>query len=162
MSQTGDPFLDALHALQPDVDIVVLPRDDVPGQVPSGSRADAMAAARATGALTTMLLRESGLDDPIINPPKVFERWQRVRDDVHLHRTRTRIEYHDDAAALDSLLRLGGVLRDAGWSPVPIDSPTPWVMATSPAGAGVDIAVEDLRLVLTVTSAPMRLDEDPG
>ena len=162
MSQTGDPFLDALHVLQPEVDIVVLPPDDVPADVPSGSPADAAAAARGTGAAATTLLSESGLADPIANPHRVFERWQRVRDDVHVHRTRTRVEHDDDAAALDSLLRVSAVLRDAGWSPAPVDSPTPWVMATSPTGSGVDAAVESSCLVLTVTSAPMRLGKDPA
>ena len=162
VSQTGDPFLDALRVLQPDVDIVVLPPEDLSADVPSGSPADAAAAARGTSTTTAMLLSESGLADPVANPGKAFERWQRVRDDVHAHRTRTRVEHDDGAAALESLLRVSDVLRDAGWSPAPVDSPTPWVVATSPAGSGVDVAVEGSCLVLTVTSAPMRLEEDPA
>lgn len=162
MSQTGDPFFDVLHGLQPDVDIVVLSPDEDPAEIPSGSPADAAATARGTRTTTARLLGESGLTDPTANPRTVFERWQRLRGDAHTHRVRTRIEHDAPSDAFDSLLHIRDVLREAGWAPTPVDSPTPWIVAKSPSGMRVDAAVERAQLVLTVTSAPLRLDEDPA
>ena len=162
MSRTGDPFLDAFHALQPDVDIVVLPPDGAPADLPYASASDAAVAARATDGAATTLLDESGLADPEVHPRTVFDRWIRLRDDVHTHRTRIRVEHPDGPAALDSLLKVRDNLDDGGWQPAPVDSPTPWIVASSPAGLNVEVVAEGRHLVITVTSVPLRVEEDPA
>jgi hypothetical protein len=158
MSQSGEPFFEAFRALQPDVDVVVLPPEQ-PVRAPSADREEAGAAARDTVRTVRTLLEESGVAD---RPRVDHERWDRRRGDVHVHMARARVDHADSFAATESLLRIGDVLDGGGWRPEPVDSPTPWLVATSPAGLRADVAVEHSQLVVTVTSAPLRLEDDPA
>ncbi|MCW2840828.1 MAG: hypothetical protein JWR55_2311 [Aeromicrobium sp.] len=159
MSQSGEPFFEAFRELQPDVDIVILPPEEQPVPVPSADREEADAAARDTVRTVRTLLQESGVAD---RPRSDHERWDRQRGDVHVHVARARVDHDDSYSATESLLRLGGVLDGGGWQPEPVDSPAPWLVATSPAGLRADVAVEHSQLVVTVTSAPLRLEDDPA
>nr|MCW2727902.1 hypothetical protein [Aeromicrobium sp.] len=158
MSQSGEPFFEALRALHPDVDVVVLPPQR-PVDAPYADRDEAGAAARATARTLEALLVEAGIDD---RPRTEHERWDRRQDDVHVHVARARVDHGDSYAATESLLRIGDVLDGGGWQPQPVDSPTPWLIATSPAGLQADVAVEREALVVTITSAPLRLEDEPS
>jgi hypothetical protein len=163
MSQSDDAsfearLLEELRARQPDVDVVVLPPAP-PVTVPYASRDDAVAAARGTARTLEALLVESGTAG---RPRTDHERWDRWPDDVHVHVARARVEHDDSYTATESLLSVGDVLDAGGWEPRPVDSPTPWLRATSPSGAEADVAVERSQLVVTVTSAPLRLEDDPS
>ena len=155
MTQSSEPFFETFRALQPDVDIVVLPAE-LPVDVPVADR-DAVARA-TTRALEAMLL-ESGTDQL---PRVQLERWDRRQGDVHVHVARARVDHADSYSATESLLRIGDVLDGGGWEPQPVESPTPWLVATSPAGLRADVAVEHSRLVVTVSSAPLRFEDDPA
>ena len=157
MSQSDEVFFEALRALQPDVDIVVLPPE--PPVAPDASRDDAVAAARGTAETLEALLVESGAGG---RPRVDHERWDRRQGGVHVHVSRARVEHDDSYAATESLLAVGDVLDAGGWQPRPVDSPSPWLRATSPAGLEADVAVERSQLVVTVASAPLRLEDDPS
>ena len=79
-----------------------------------------------------------------------------------MHVARARVDHADSYSATESLLRIGDVLDGGGWEPLPVESPTPWLVATSPAGLQADVAVEHSRLVVTVSSAPLRFEDDPA
>lgn len=157
MSPPDDPFFQAFQALQPDVDVVILPPEQAV-DAPFADAGEAVATARGTAAVVDALLTEAGLAD---HPRTAHERWDRKQDDVHVHVSRARVDHDDSLAATESLMRIGDVLDGGGWQPVPVDSPTPWILATSPAGQHADIAVERAQLVVTITSAPLRLLEAP-
>ena len=158
MSQSDEVFFETLRALQPDVDIVVLPPEPPP-VAPDASHDDAVAAARGTAQTLDSLLAESGAGG---RPRSDHERWDRRQGDVHVHVSRSRVAHDDSYAATESLLAVGDVLDAGGWQPRPVDSPTPWLRAISPAGLEADVAVERSHLVVTVTSAPLRLEDDPS
>ena len=158
MTQSSEPFFEALRALQPDVDIVVLPAEP-PVDLPVADRDAAVAAATATTRALDAMLEESGTDQL---PRSGLERWDRRQDDVHVHVNRARVDHADSYTATESLLRIGDVLDGGGWQPRPVDSPTPWLVAISPTGLRADVAVERSQLVVTVTSAPLRLEDDPA
>lgn len=157
MSPPDEPFFQTFQALQPEVDVVILPPEQ-PVDARFADRAEAIASARGTAAVVRALLTESGLDD---RPRTEHERWDRQQGDAHLHVSRVRVDHADSFTATESLLRVGDVLDGGGWAPVPVDSPTPWIRATSPAGQRADVAVERSQLVVTITSAALRLEEPP-
>jgi len=158
MSQSSDPFFQVFQALQPDVDVVILPPER-PVDAPYADRDEAIAVAMATARTLHELLDESGADS---RPRSEHERWDRRSDDVHVHVARARATHDDPSDATAALLRVGDVLDAAGWEPRPIDSPTPWLTARSPGGLQVDVAVERADLVIIVTSTPLRLEQDPS
>ena len=162
MTQAGESFFEALQELQPDVDLVILPPER-PVVAPYADRDEAIASARGTAAvvealLVEALLVESGID---VLHRSIHERWDRQQDDVHVHVSRARVDHGDSHSGIETLLRVGDVLAGGGWQPESVDSPTPWIVATSPTGQRADVAVEGSQLVITITSAPLRLKDDP-
>ncbi|KQY55777.1 hypothetical protein ASD11_14820 [Aeromicrobium sp. Root495] len=162
MSETGNPLLDAFQRLQPDVDVVVLPPEPPLELLETSDPAEAQRAAQASRTTAHSLLEEvRGAGEPV-----VIERWDRLAPQVHRHRTRVRVTFDDDAAALSSILDVLESLNGAGWETRPVDAPTPWLVARSPLAAvpllTADVAVQGPRLVVTVESAALRLEEDPA
>lgn len=159
MSDVDEPFFDRLRALQPDIDIVILPPDQVAAEAEPADRADAIAAERGTRGVVDALLGESGL---AVRQRTFHERWDRRDADVHEHRSRVTIVMRDAAEATEGLIQLGDILHAAGWEPWPVESPQPWFKATAPTGMQADVATQRERLVITIRSAPLRLEEVPA
>lgn len=162
MSETGNPLLDAFQQLQPDVDVVVLPPEPPLDLLEVSDPAEAERAAHSTRTTALSLVEEvRGTGEPV-----VIERWDRLAPGVHRHRTRVRVTFTDDASALASILDVLDSLAGAGWDPRPVDAPTPWLVARSPLASSplltADVAVQGPRLVVTVESAALRLEQDPA
>lgn len=154
MASTGDPFLDRLRELQPDVDVVVLP-PTVPGDQPIADEQTVEAAATGTAATAADLLAAAGLA-----PTRTWDRWQRTPEGLHTHRTRVRVERDDEEGAGAAFAAVGAVLVDRAWSIRAIASPDPWLKADA-GPVHLDLAVERRQLVLTVESGPLRLPGRP-
>lgn len=161
MSETGNPLLDAFNRLQPDVDIVVLPPEPSLALIPLSESADAVHAAAATRAAAASLAEEVRA----IGCPAVVERWNRLEPQVYRHRTRLRVDLPGTTSALEAILDVLDSLNGAGWEPRPVDAPIPWLVARSPLASTprltADVAVQGSTLVVTVESAPLRLERAP-
>lgn len=96
----------------------------------------------------------------------MVERWNRLEPHVYRHRTRLRVDLFDTTSALAAVLDVLDSLNGAGWELRPVDAPTPWLIARSPLASirplTADVAVHGSTLVITVESAPLRLEQAPS
>ncbi|KAA1397510.1 hypothetical protein [Aeromicrobium ginsengisoli] len=162
VSETGNPLLDAFRRLQPDVDVVVLLPEPSFDLLDLSQPAEAIHAAVATRAAAMSLAEEVG----VAGEPVVLERWSRLQPQIYRHRTRLRADLADPTAALAAMLDVLDSLNGGGWEARPVDAPIPWLVARSPLSSRplltADVAVHGSTLVVTVESAPLKLEQDPS
>lgn len=162
MAETGNPLLAAFRRLQPDIDVVELPPEPSLAFLELSEPAEAVSAAAATRAAAASLVEEVRA----AGRPTVVERWNRLEPHVYRHRTRLRVDLSDTTSALEAILDVVDSLTGAGWDPRPVEAPTPWLIARSPLALPrlltADVAVHGSTLVVTVESAPLRLEQAPS